>query len=143
MNRNRLIIVSTLSGVLAFGAAGFAAAASGGSHRVRADVTTPSSESTPASIDATDSSVASENTDVDDHGTDVTASSVDSTESSVDSTDVVDDDSTSSTEVESNGNQGKGNGNHNDNDVVTGSSIVAPGPATITSLEVRGGGSGG
>ena len=48
----RVVVVSAISGVLVFGAAGFAAAATGTSHKVQAPVIAPAAATDPAVTDA-------------------------------------------------------------------------------------------
>lgn len=138
-NPRRIVIVSAVSGLLVFGAAGFAAASTGGSHRIQVDVTTPSTDGS-STTDASSSTMATtpgsevgddNGTEVgDDNGTDaVTGSSVED-QGDDNGTEVGDDDATNSTEVE------------NEADDDTNSTMVAPGPGTITSVDDHGGDSG-
>lgn len=95
----RVVVVSAISGVLVFGAAGFAAAATGGGHKVQTPVIAPAAGDT---TDVTDASVAAGSGSVvdtlapssvgDDNGTEV---------ENEDGTEVQNSQSPSSSEVES------------------------------------------
>src|SRR5512140_3643952 len=93
--QRRVIIVSAISGVLVFGAAGFAAAATGGSHKVQAPVIAP----------AIDASTSTTIADTSSTSTDAPTTTVATTDSSLPGTSIGDDEgtevenSTNSTEV--------------------------------------------